>query len=160
MKIKTNFSQDDIEKIKQQRFLHPDPKIQLRMEALFLKNQGLPHEQVCHMLGIHITTLSRWLRAYREGGLENIMTLNYGNRESDMESHRITILEYFVKNPPSTIAEAVAKIEKLTGIRRSGTQVSKFLKSMGFKLRKTGGVPGKVKPEEQETFKKKLWILS
>lgn len=160
MKISIKFTDEEIIEIKRQRFLHPDPKIQKRLEALFLKSQGLSHEQICNMLEIHITTFSRWLRLFREGGLENVMRINYGNRISKMEEHRQTLLQYFEKNPPTTIAEAVAKIKELTGIQRSTTQVRKFLKSMGFKLRKTGGIPGKANTAEQEEFKKKRWSLS
>lgn len=35
----------------------------------------------------------------------------------------------------------------------------KCLRSMGFKFRKAGSLPGKADPEKQEEFKKKLWNL-
>jgi transposase len=159
MKITVDFS-NDVEAIKEQRFLHPDPKVQLRLEALFLKFHKIPHEDICRMLDVHITTLSRWIRTFREEGLKGLMSLGYGNRKSDLEHFKDTLKEYFEKNPPATVAEAAAKINDLTGVQRGLTQVRHFLRSMGFKFRKAGSIPGKVDPEKQEEFKKKLWNLS
>jgi transposase len=44
------------------------------------------------------------------------------------------------------------KIEELTGLRRSVTQVRKFLKSIGAKRLKVGHVPSKADLDEQERF--------
>src|SRR5208337_3816688 len=43
--------------------------------------------------------------------------------------------------PVCTIAEACDRIEKLTGIRRSPTQVRKFLKDLGLKWQRIRAVP-------------------
>lgn len=47
------------------------------------------------------------------------------------------------------------KIEELTGIKRSPTQVRVFLKKIGMKCRKVGVMPSKADPEIQDAFKKK-----
>ena len=47
----------------------------------------------------------------------------------------------------------MAKIEALTGLKRSETQVGRFLTSMGLKCRKVGMIPAKADPERQEQFK-------
>ena len=54
-----------------------------------------------------------------------------------------------------TIPQAVAKIEELTGLKRSPTQVGIFLKKLGLKRLKTYAIPAKMNVEAQETFKKK-----
>ena len=159
MKDTVDFSKD-LDAIKEQRFLHPNPKVQLRLEALFLKSHKLPHEDICRMLDIHITTLSRWIRIFREQGLKGVTSLGYGNRKSDLEPFKGTLKEYFEKKPPASVAEAATKIKDLTGVQRGLTQIRQCLRSMGFKFRKAGSIPGKVDPEKQEEFKKKLWSLS
>jgi hypothetical protein len=61
----------------------------------------------------------------------------------------------FEKQPPATVSEARHRIEQLTGIRRSETQVRAFLKRLGLRRLKLGGVPGKVdeaKQKEQREF--------
>jgi len=58
-----------------------------------------------------------------------------------------------------SVSEAQAKIEELTGIKRSPTQIREFMKRIGLKRRKIGYIPGKAtepnKIEEQEEFKTK-----
>ncbi|CDN14594.1 Mobile element protein [Richelia intracellularis] len=51
--------------------------------------------------------------------------------------------EYFEKHPATIIAEASDAIEKITGIKRSPTQVIEFLFRTGLRCLKVGYVPGK-----------------
>ena len=67
--------------------------------------------------------------------------------------HKQRIETYFRAHPPATIKQAMATIEKLTGLKRSETQVEKFLKSIGLKCRKVGMLPAKADPEKQAEFK-------
>lgn len=60
------------------------------------------------------------------------------------------------KNPPASINQASSRIEELTGIKRSPTQVRVFLKKIGMKCRKVGVIPSKADPDVQEAFKKKI----
>ena len=64
---------------------------------------------------------------------------------------------YFTAHPPQTIGEATSKIYEMTGIERSPTQVSAFLKRLGMQRRKVGFVPGKSgtpeKIAQQEQFR-------
>ena len=41
--IKIEFSEQDLKTIEYERFNHPIPLVQRRMEALWLKSQGLAH---------------------------------------------------------------------------------------------------------------------
>ena len=44
--IQLNFSDEDIKVLQQERYHHPDPKVQRRMKILLLKAHGLPHHQI------------------------------------------------------------------------------------------------------------------
>ena len=124
------------------------------MEALWLKSQGLPHNEICRLTGISKHTLIRYLKAYKKGGIEKLKEINFYCPTSKLEEHTSTIEDYFRENPPATIKEAAAKIEELSGLKRSETQVAKFLKSKGMKRLKTGIIPAKADVEKQEKFKK------
>ncbi len=56
----------------------------------------------------------------------------------------------FRAHPPATINEAVQKIEQLTGLKRSPTQVRAFLKHMGLARRKVGMVPAQAADEAHQ----------
>ncbi len=45
------------------------------------------------------------------------------------------------KQPVSTIAEACARIERLTGLQRGLTQVRQFLKALGLKWQRMRAIP-------------------
>lgn len=155
---KIEFSESEMEALDYERYHHPHPQVQRRMEVVYLKSQGLKHDEIRRLCRIGSkTTLSKYLRWYKEGGIEALKYLNYKGQPSALNAHIPSLREYFEKNPPRTSAEAQAVIERLTGIKRSPTQIKAFLKRMGMGYRKVGYVPGKVaedeKVEEQEAFR-------
>lgn len=158
------FTEKEIDALHIERFLHPHPHVQKKMEALYLKSIGYSHSNICHNLRITRATLGKYLKDYVEGGIEKLKEINFYKPQSELNGHTTTIKEYFKKHPPATVAEAQNKIEELTGIKRSLTQINAFLKRIGMKCRTTGTIPGKAiddeKIEEQESFKKNLSRLS
>ncbi len=152
--ITLEFSEQEKQALYYERFHHPHPRVQLKVEAVWLKSQDLPHQQICQLAGISGNTLRNYLQDYQAGGIEKLSKINFYRPQSKLEKERTTLKEYFQKNPPGTINEAIDKIEKLTGIRRSPTQVRKFLKSMGMRCLKVGFIPVQADPKVQEEYKK------
>ena len=155
--IKIQFTEEAIAELRYQRFNHPHPRVQRKMEALLLKSDGLPHRQITRILGISENTLRQYLREYEEGGIEALKTLHFRKPQSELAEHRQSLEAYFAEHPPATVNEAAARIEEITGIRRGPTQVRKFLESLGLRPRKIGMIPAKADVEEQGRFKKKNW---
>jgi hypothetical protein len=83
--------------------------------------------------------------------------VSFRKPQSELDKHAETIEAHFRREPARTAAEAQAVIEKLTGIKRSPTQVRQFLHRIGMKFRKVAAIPAKANPEVQEAFKKKIW---
>jgi len=123
------------------------------MEAIWLKSQGLQHNEICRLTCISKPTLCSYLKDYKEGGIDKLKEVNFYRPQSVLQEYKSTLETYFHDNPPSTIKEGMAKIEEITEIKRSETQVRKFLKSMGMKCRKVGMIPAKADVEKQEKFK-------
>lgn len=153
--IRITFTEEQLQQLHHGRFHHPHPRVQLKMEALLLKSQNLPHQQICRLLSISENTLRAYFRDFLAGGVEKLKELNFFKPESDLAEHRETLEAYFQDHPPATVKEAVVKIEELTGIRRGLSQVRYFLKSIGLRRLKVGFVPAKADVEEQERFKKR-----
>ena len=152
--IQVEFTEQDLKAIEYERFYHPVPRVQRRMEVLWLKSQGLPHKQIAKLAGVCDNAVTKYLRLYQNGGLDEVRKTNFYQPKSEMENHSESIEQYFRDHPVSSIQEAVAKIEELTGIRRSKTQVRIFLRKVGMRFRKAGSVPSKADPDAQEEFKK------
>ena len=153
--IELEFSKEEQQALYYERFHHPHPRVQRKMEALWLKSQKLPHHQISKLAGISANTLRSYLQDYQEGGIEKLKEINFYRPQSELENYRSTLKAYFQKQPPATINEAISTIELLTGIKRSPTQVRKFLKSMGMRCLKVGQLPSKADPEAQAEYQKK-----
>lgn len=155
--LQIEFSEEEIQQLNYERYHYPHPRIQRKMEVLYLKSRGLPHQEICRLCQISKTTLVNYLRQYQQGGIEQLKQWNYQGKPSQLNREIKTIKDYFQKHPPRKITEAQAKIEELTGIKRSPTQIRAFLHRIGMRCRKVGFVPGKgsdpEKIEEQEVFR-------
>lgn len=154
--VHIEFTNEEIEQLKYERYNHPHPRVQKKMEALLLKSYNLPHNTITKITGISSATLWRYLLDFKEGGIEKLKEINFYKPESDLMAHKDSIENYFRSNPPKSIPEAMKCIEDLTGIKRSPTQVGQFLKRIGMKRLKAGMIPAKADPEVQDEFLKKI----
>ena len=154
--LRLEFSEADQQALHYERYHHPHPRVQQRMEALWLKSQGLPHHQIAQLGAISAHTLRSYLKLYHTGGVEALQHLNFHCPQSMLSAHRDTIEAQVRAHPPQTINEAGAMLAALTGIKRSPTQVRLFLKHLGLQRRKVGVLPAKGDPEVQEEYQKKV----
>ncbi|MGE0084227.1 MAG: IS630 family transposase [Desulfococcaceae bacterium] len=152
--INFEFTKEEIEALSYERFHHPHPRVQRKMEAVFLKSHNLPHQDICCFADISGNTLRSYLKDYQEGGINKLKEINFYKPQSEMTEYKSSIEAYFKEHPPASIKEAMAKIEELTGIHRSENRVREFLESIGLKRRKVGMIPAKADPDKQEVFLK------
>ena len=154
--LRLEFRESDQQALNHERYHHPHPRVQQRMEALWLKRQGLPHHQSARLCGISGNTLRAYLKQYQTGGVDALKHMSFHRPQSALHTHRETLEAHLREHPPQTINEAIAVLEALTGIRRSPTQVRRFLKHLGLKCLKVGLLPAKADPEVQEDYQKKV----
>jgi transposase len=154
MTIKLLFSSEEIETLQQQRFSHPSPRVQRKMDVLVFKAHGVPQQQISAISGVCENTVRVYLKAYQAGGIEELQREHFYKPQGALFSVTEDLKTYFESHPPATIKQAAAEIEKLTGIKRGLTQVRKFVRSIGMQRRQTGSVPAKADVEIQEVFKK------
>ena len=152
--LRLTLSEEDIKELDYQRYHHPHPRVQRKMEALLLKAKGLPHHQIASCVGVCENTVRSYLKQYQTGGIEALKRLEFHHPSSELQAHHQTLEAYFKDHPPATIPQAVKLIEQLTGLKRSPTQVGIFLKKLGLKRLKTYAAPAKLNAQQQETFKK------
>ncbi|MCA1604368.1 MAG: IS630 family transposase [Acidobacteria bacterium] len=150
--IKLEFTTAEREALQYWRFHHPHPRVQLKMEALYLKSQGLAPEEISRLCSISTPTFYRYLHQYRVGGLAKLKEVHLHPRHNGLADHRASLEASFRQHPVASVAEAATRIEELTGLQRGPTQVRQFLKSLGMKPRKVGQIPAKADVAEQERF--------
>jgi DNA-binding NarL/FixJ family response regulator len=57
MTIQLTFTPEVQKELNHERYHHPVPMVQRRMEALWLKSHGLPHEQIARLAGVSENTI-------------------------------------------------------------------------------------------------------
>ncbi len=115
---------DELERVECDRFHHPSPQVQKRMEVLRLADHGLPQAQIAGLSGLSVATVQRHLAAYRRGGVEAVAERNYLGRANSLTPHAATLEAHFNEHPPATIAEAAEVIAEKTGVKRGPTRVA------------------------------------
>jgi len=136
------FSDEDLKAIDTDRYHHPHPHVQRKMEVLWLKRHGLPHQQIANLAGVSLRTVQRYLDEYKEGGLKQVRRCKWRGPETALLQHEQSIQEYFWDHPPRNVKEAAKVIFEQTGVRRGLTQVRSFLKAhLGLRYRKVAAIP-------------------
>jgi transposase len=124
------FSEQEQQALDKERFEHPHPRVQRRMEVLWLISQGLVYPEVARLAGVSEATVDRYVAVYRQGGLEALREFKWRKPTSQLLEHKDSLEKSFRENPPHTVAEACQRIKDETGIERKPTQVRAFLKKI------------------------------
>ena len=67
--IRIGFTAEDREALRYERFHYPDPRIQVKMEVLWLKSHDFGRAQIAELAGVSTRTVQRYPNEYRQGGL-------------------------------------------------------------------------------------------
>jgi transposase len=117
----------------------------------------LPHGQIAQLVNITENTLRDYFQLYQEGGVERLKEVAIQGPASALQEHYASLEAYFRAHPPATIKEAQNKIEALTGIKRSETQVREFLKKNSISV---VGASACCPPKPTPTRKRVSWWKS
>ena len=122
------FSDEQLDEIRRGRARHPHPRVQQKMNVLWLKAKGLTHERIAELADVSVRTVQRVLTEYLDGGLGAVRQTRWEGKHAELDDHAPALEDHFVEHPPRSAREAQAEIERLTGVRRGLTQVREFLK--------------------------------
>jgi transposase len=123
------FTPEDLHALRHERFHHPHPRVQQKMEVLWLKSRGCSHTDIARLAGVSRRTVQRYLDAFAAGGLEPVRRLPWKGKAHELAPHQGSLEDYFLLHPPRSTREAQVVIAEQTGVHRGLTQVRAFLKS-------------------------------
>ena len=158
MREKFTIPDCDLEIFSHDRYHYLCPMVQKRIHVLVSKHHsGRSNTVIANDFGVSRNYVSQWINIYQKNGLRALYSNKYGTNKSVLEMHSVSLVDYFDANPPRTLKEVVAKIEALTGIKRSMTQVKEFLKRHDFRHLMAGQIPAKANRTQQvDWVEKKL----
>jgi len=151
--LKIDFTDEESTELLYWKEHHPHPRVRKKMSVLYLKSQKISHKEIKRLERISECTLLKYLREYQQpNGLEELKKVRFYQPKSDLEAHAEALITSFLEAPPASSNEAAARVEKLTGIKRSPERVRVFMKKLGMNIRKVGMMPAKADVAAQEKF--------
>ena len=153
--LQINLSETEIQRLNYERYYYPCPTVQKRIQALYIKaTTEMSNEMIGIVVGLNRDSVGDWIKRYQQGGFEALCQFKYGTNKSELENHSGSILKSFTRQPPMNSNEAKARIEEMTGIRRSPSQVRSFMNRHGLRYIKTGHIPAKADAQKQQEWMK------
>ena len=126
------FTEEEIKQLAHESIHYPHHIVRRRMEALLLKSQGMSHKDIATRLDISGTTFRTYFDLFIAGRVEALKQLHHRGKRNLLQERKDEIIACLEQAPPATLKEAQAKIEVATGLKRSLSQVSAFLKKQNF----------------------------
>src|SRR5436309_15056771 len=95
-----SFSPEVLAEIRHERYHHPHPRVQRKMEVLWLKSRGLTHAEIAGLADVSPRSVQRYLDEFEQGGLERVRRLRWQGKPCALAEHRPCLEEYLSENPP------------------------------------------------------------
>jgi transposase len=124
------FTENERRALQHERFHHPHPLVQRKMEVAWLKAQGVSQVEIARLTGLGRRTVVRYLHDYAVGGLAALRQVTVQQPRGELQQHVGELEDYFLEHPPQSVAQAQQEIARLTGVKRGLTQVRLFLKKV------------------------------
>lgn len=124
-----------------------------RINAIILLGTGWTQAQVSEALLLDERTIRRYVKAYREGGIEGLLEVRFQGGQCHLTQEQITRLdEHLLAHLYSQVRDIRQYIQMTFGVTYSISGVTQLLKRMGFVYKKPKHVPGKADRQAQEAF--------
>ena len=120
-------------------------RIKIRTMAINMYLNMITVPVIAKTLNICDKSVKKYIKKYEEKGIIGLLQENPYRPKSDLEQYTAKIIESLENEPCATINECCERIEKITGIKRSPTQVANFIK------KKTSNISKLVKSLRKQT---------
>ncbi|WP_066978717.1 IS630 family transposase [Methylomonas lenta] len=151
--LQPTFTEKEIAHLYQLFMKHPSRATKKKLHVVYLKALGLPHQEINRIARVSSDSVTRYLKAYIEGGLGALCSSQHYCPRSALLPHAETLKTHFKTNPPHTVAQAAYEIEAIVGIKLALSACRDFMrKHLGMKCRKMAVIPSKADPDKQSEF--------
>lgn len=138
-------------------FDSPEVPERYKKKLLVIKmvDTGATQDFVKSVLGVSKSSFTRYLREFRDGGLQATLEDRYYRASSSLEPFWECLRCSFRAAPVADAKTAAERIEKSTGIRLSESQCRRTMKKMGMTIKKCAQVPARADGQLQLDFYQK-----
>lgn len=129
-----------------------DPRNKNRLLVIIMHHEGANNTFISNCMKLCPNTVTNYIKLYRHGGIGELIENRYYCPSSSLEPFMQCIECSFKITPVQNAKDAVARIEKMTGLKLSESQVRRIMKKMGMSLKKCSSIPAKADPQLQFDF--------
>jgi hypothetical protein len=101
---KFSFSEEVLAQVRHERYHHPHPRVQRKMEVLWLKSLGLTHADIAEFADVSPRSVQRYLDEFEAGGLDQVRRLNWQGKACQLNTHQQSLEDYFIEHPRAVLA--------------------------------------------------------
>ena len=139
-----------IEKRRDQEF---DKRIYRRLSALLALDDGLTQKEVARLFGTDTRTVRRWIKTYRQSGLDALCVIAYSGRKCFLTEAQLESLQQQIEAGSFRSAKQARKwIADNFQIKYSLSAVKELLRKLGATDHRTTPFLFKADPEKQKNF--------
>ena len=166
MPAKNHLSQEQRERLLKTLKEHENPYVREKIFILLLMNDGKTYQEISEFLDIAYPTVAYWAV---HGDPDNLESFLDGRREGNFrkvtKKYEKLLLEVIEKEPAEygydfgrwTAARLATYLEKITGIKLSGSQVGRILQRKKYVyIWAKYSLESKQNPEKRKAFKEKI----
>src|SRR5947208_16898864 len=92
------FTADDRRALAHYRFHHPEPRVQRKVEVIWLKSHGLRHDRIAAYADVSRRTVQRSLDEYLQGGLQRPCRGPRSDSRAALIEHEASLEEHFAEH--------------------------------------------------------------
>src|SRR5436309_489500 len=140
--IRILLPQAEADRLEEQFRSTEDRKLRDRLQIVLMAQRGRQHQDIAADLGIHRITVTRWLNAYCEGGLEGLRPRKAKGNTARIPGHLADEIRRWVIEGPAkqgldranwTHEELADHLFKAHGIRTSRSAMHRFCSRIGIR---------------------------
>jgi len=140
-------------KIEKRRGQESDKRIFRRLLALLWLDEGSSQEEVARLLGARSRTIRRWIKTYREAGLDALCVIaNEGRKCALTEAQLEQLSEQVEAGSFRTAKQARHWITDNCGVKYSLSATKELLRRLGASYHRTTPFLFKADPDKQKKF--------
>lgn len=131
-----------------------------RIKSILLLNEGFTYKEVARMLLLDGTTIRRYEREFKKGGVDELVEANYQGSESYLSiQDQESLTAYLKDHTHHTVKEIIGYVLNTYHQGYSIEGMTHLLHRLGFVYKKTKIIPGKLDPVKQVAFKEQYQNL-
>jgi transposase len=129
-----------------------DQRNKNRLLMIIMHHEGANNSFISSCMKLCPNTVTNYIKSYRNGGIGQLIENRYYCPSSSLAPFMPCIECCFKITPVQNAKDAVARIETMTGLKVSESQVRRIMKKMGMSLKKCSSIPAKADGQLQFDF--------